>query len=176
MNDEPFTSHVERDRLRMRDFFIPYFKAKGYEVRDVSEQRGPVDLRIRVAGTLVPVYTIDCKGHNSPMDSFIVELIQAVESRPWSWYWEQKTGYIDAGFATREATTDPVTIHEVDHEKLREFMGKKERWKNGDIRLQVSTTGYGITILAYVLWSSLVEAGVAVAVKPYLLDALTNEF
>lgn len=165
----------EYEDKRHKEFFLPFYKERGWTVLEdnVGKKKAPYDVRLQNGNTII---TVDEKAHKQVGDC-IIELVQCIATKNWSWLYESKDQYLDACWEQEEQSGPPAILHLIDHKKLMAFICAKETWNARLLTLKFSTNGWGITLFATAPYAVLVARGIAKKIETsrHRDDSLENE-
>ena len=152
------------DEIRMQPFMDRFYVGRlGMERIDRAVSCKGYDLSAKYNGA---VYHLEEKFlFTEPYDNTLIEIVQAVERGDMGWFHHTKCDRLIWVYCGRDngrggvATAPPVCVYISRWPQLREYtlnMMKKSKWT----KVNICTTGYGVTINYSIPWEPLILKGI----------------
>src|SRR3990167_408584 len=154
MKDD-FENLVEFEKKKHNDFFLPYYKEKGWEVlQDNIGVNADWDVKLRIDGK---DWRIDEKARQKDYGDFLVEIVQDLKTGNRGWLFKEKDMYFYASWNNQDLL--PTTFYVVYSKKLQNFV--ITNWKNLLPNIEISIKGWGVTLFAKLKWEDLIFTNIA---------------
>ena|SRR3990167_910453 len=151
---EDFTSFVEFEKQKHNEFFLPYYKERGWTVLEDNIGKS-TDWDVYLE-TPEGKFTIDEKARNKEYGDFLVEIVQDLKTGTRGWLFKKKDYYFYASWLSEKL---PSSFWCIDAQKLQEFVIKN--WKSLLPNMGISEKGWGITLFAKIFWDDLLFTKIA---------------
>lgn len=150
-----FEDYIKFEREKHEQFFLPYYKERGWEVIQDNIRLGnnlSWDVLLERDGKKI---RIDEKARQKDYGDFLVEIVQDLKTGHQGWLFKEKDYYLYGSWDGEELSS----LYLVDSIKLQEFI--KVNWQELLSGMELSDKGWGLTLFAKIKWIDLLFTKIA---------------